>query len=135
MSGAVSVRKALETRLAAMSGGIATVWENVNYTPVAGTPYQTVFLLLADPIPLEWGSAYSEVGYLQVTLRYPTNTGSGAAMLQAQAIRAWFTKNLSITADGVVVVINRTPTIGNGVIDGDRYAVAVKIRFFSNNLG
>jgi hypothetical protein len=135
MTGIVSIRKALETYLAAMPGGIATAWENNKFTPVAGTPYQVVTLMLADPLNLEWGNSYSEVGYLQVQLRYPIEQGTRPAFLQAQAIRDYFRKQLNLSADGVNVVVNRAPTIGNGVIDGDRYAVTVKIRFFSNNTG
>jgi hypothetical protein len=130
--GAPELRKALETRLAALVGALPTQWQNLPYVPVAQTAYQQVALLLADPINPEIGRMYQENGYMQITLRYPLNTGPGAADAMAQSIRDWFYYGLPLAANGLTVTINKTPTISPSFVDGDRYCIPVKVRFFAN---
>lgn len=128
------IRKAIETHLADMPGVIATQWEAKNYTPVADVPYQVVFLNLANPSnPEQSGSFVSQSGYYQITLRFPSNDdGPKQAEDYAQLLQDRFYYGLPLAANGFTVTINRTPTIGAGVADGDRYAVPVKIFFFAN---
>ena len=129
----MTIRAALETRLVAMAPLLATQWENAAFVPVACTPYQAVSLLMATPQNPTLGDGFfRELGFLQVTLRYPQNAGAGAAGAQAQAIRAWFPRGLSLTAGGVSVTVSGTVDIQPGSIDGDRYAVPVRIPFFAN---
>lgn len=131
----VDIRAALEARLQSMAdylGDANTQWENTAFTP-ADAAYQSVYLLLADPINPEMGGYIQQQGYMQVTLRYPANKGSGDAAAQAQKIRGWFYKGLSLAANGFTVTINKTPTVSPGANDGDRYAVPVKIKFYANN--
>lgn len=134
MSGALSVRKALETRLASMVPLLATQWENRAFKPSAGTPYQKVDLLFAEPINEEIGRQFQEQGYLQVSLRYPVGTSAADALTKAQAVRDWFPKGLPMIADGLTVNVNKIPSISPATIDGDRYCVLVKIRFLTNSL-
>jgi hypothetical protein len=108
---------------------IDTVFENAPYNSTPGVPFQIVSLVMADPLNSEMGNYFQEQGYMQVTLYYPYGVGTNDVMSQAYLLRDYFFKGLSLTAKGVTVTINRTPTIGNGVIDGDRFAVPVKIRF------
>jgi hypothetical protein len=130
---AVLVRAALEVALAAMSPALATAWENAPYTPVAGTPYQRVTLLLAEPANLEMGSArYTEQGYLQISLAYPLNAGAGAATARAELIRSTFYRGASFTSGGVTVNIEKTPEIAPGRVEEDRYVIPVKVRFFAH---
>lgn len=129
-----ALRTILETELAGITPAIATVYENGSYEPVAGTPYQSVFLMLADPSNPELsGSFFQERGYLQINLRYPFGKGPKDADARAQLIRNAFPFGLSITANGITVTINRTPTRSPGAQDGDRYIVPVKIFFTANN--
>lgn len=130
--GAPDIRKALETRLAAIAAPLATQWENKTFVPVAGTPYQNVNLLLAEPLNLEMGGMYQQSGYMQVTLRYSIGDGPALAEVRAQAIRDWFYKGLQVAANGITVTINKTPSIVNPFNDGDRYCIPVKVRFFAN---
>jgi hypothetical protein len=129
------IRAALEARLQAMVGYLGdanTQFENVPLNPVGGTAYQVVNLLLADPVNPEISSYVQQPGFYQVTLRYPSgpsNAGPGGAIAQAQKIRDWFSWGLSLVKNSTTVQINRTPTIGPGSLDGDRYSVPVKIRF------
>lgn len=130
--GAPDIRQALEVRVAALTPQLSTQWENDTFVPVAGTPYQNVNILFADPNNPEWGRAYQEIGYVQITLRYPLGGGAADIQARAQAIRDWFYKGLQLTANGITVTVNKTPTIGGSFNDGDRYCIPVKVRFFAN---
>lgn len=127
-----AIRAALETALAAMSPALSTAYENVAFTPTAGTAYQKCHILFADPDNTEAGRNYKEQGYMQVTLMYPQAKGSAEAAARAAMLRVTFKKNTSFTSGGHIVTVNRTPAIGNGVPDGDRWSVPVKIPFHSN---
>lgn len=128
----LAIRAALETALAAMSPALATAWENTPYTPVAGTPYQRVYLLMAEPDQPEIGRMTQERGFLQVSLAYPLGAGPSAAQTRAELIRDTFYRGRSLTASGITVTIEKTPEISPAMIEPDRYVVPVRIRFFSN---
>jgi hypothetical protein len=129
----MTVRAALETLLNTMSPSLATAWENVAYEPVIGTAYQQVNLLLASPENPEMnGAGYREIGFMQITLKYPLANGPGDADSRAAALRTTFARGTSATSGSTTVVINKTPSIGVGVADGDRWSVAVRIPFFCN---
>jgi hypothetical protein len=132
VTGLVAVRAALEIALAAMSPNLASAWENTPYVPVAGTPYQRVFLLAAPPENLEIGPIYIEQGILQVSLAYPLDGGPQAAAARAELIRSTFKRGASFTASGVTVNIERTPEIAPAQIEQDRYVLPVKVRFFAH---
>ena len=127
-----SVRIALETKLNAMSPALATAWENAPYTPVVGTPYQQVWLLPATPDNSALGDDYyREQGIFQITLMYPLQTGPAAAIARAELIRAAFKRGTSMTSGAATVIVDRTPEIGIGRVDGDRWAVPVKVRWYA----
>lgn len=130
----VEVRKALETALATVTPAIDTANENSKYTPIAERPYQSVNLLLADPFnPLVGPDGFHiEQGIFQVTLKYPINVGTGETNTRAELIRSKFPKGSQFTSGGVTVTVDQTPTIAPGAVDGDRWAVPVKIRFYAN---
>ena len=126
----VSIRAALETRLNAMSPSLATAWEGVPYTPITGTPYQQVNLLLADTVnPTLGDKMYRVVGFMQVLLCYPPGTGPKAASQRAELIRNQFSRGLGLSSGGIEVLIDRTPTIAPAIIDADRYRLPVTIYF------
>lgn len=128
----VSVRAALETKLNAMTPSLATSWENLPYTPVAGTPYQAAYVIPATPDNATMGDAYyREQGIFQVSLFYPLQAGAGVAAARAQLIRTAFKRGTSMTSGSVTVRIDKTPEIGQGRVDGDRWHVPVKIRWFA----
>lgn len=127
----VLIRQALETALAAMSPALATAWENAQFVPVTGTPYQKVNILFATPDDNEIGPHHVEQGFMQVTLAYPTGAGPGAAQARAELIRAAFPRATTLVAGGIRVLIDKTPAIIPPQIDGDRYLQPVKIQFKS----
>lgn len=128
----VLVRSALEVALAAMTPAISTAYENAPFTPVAGTPYQRVFLMAAEPANPEMGRFTRDQGILQVSLAYPLNAGPAAATARAELIRDTFYRGLSLTSGGIVTTIERTPEIAPGRVEEDRWVVPVRIRFFAN---
>ena len=128
-----AIRSALAVRLNTVTPALATAWENSAFAvPAPTVPYQQVNVLFATPENPETGAGYRELGYMQVTLKYPLGVGPGLAELRAIALRAAFPKNLALTSGGVVTTISKTPAIGNGVVDGDRWSLPVKIPFHAN---
>ena len=126
----VNIRAALETRLNAISPSLATAWESVPYTPVTGTPFQQVNLLLNEAEnPTLGDGMYRVTGFLQVLLCYPPGTGPKAASARAELIRNQFQRGLGLSSGGTDVLIDRTPTIAPAIIDGDRYRLPVTIYF------
>lgn len=127
------VRQALETRLAQMTPALDTVFENTPYTPKAKTPYQRIDLMRAPPENPEMTGAFRRLlGVLQVTLFYPQQKGPAEAEARADAVAAWFPANSSYAKDSVVVTIDGSAYIMAGFQDGDRWAVPVRIPYFSN---
>lgn len=130
---AVSCRAALEFALNAISPALSSAWENDAFTPVTGTPFQRVNLLLARPINEEDGARHIEHGFMQVTLCYPQNAGPSAAATRAELIRDTFYRGAGFTSGSVTVRIDATPEIMPGYIDAAiaRYCVPVRVRFFA----
>jgi hypothetical protein len=129
----VSIRAALENALNGITPALATAWENQSFTPPAtGTPYQIVNILFATPSNATYGSEHQELGYMQVKLMYPPQAGPGAAAARAELLRITFARGATFTGGGVNVNISRTPEITPGTTEDGRYAVVVKIPFFSH---
>ena len=127
-----SVRIALETKLATITPELSTAYENVPFTPVTGTAYQAAYLLPATPANPTMGDGYyREQGIFQVTLMYPLQAGPKTAADRAELIRAAFKRGTTLTSGTVSVIIERTPEIGQGRVDGDRWALPVKIRYYA----
>lgn len=126
-----TVRIALETALAAMSPALGTAWDNADYTPTVGTPYQQAHLMPAEPANPETGGLVREQGILSVRLMYPLGAGPGTAETRAELIRSTFYRGASFTSGGVTTVIERTPEIAPGRAEDDRWVVPVRIRFYA----
>ncbi len=132
LAGVSLIRAMLESRLNTLSPALATAWENVPYTPVAGTAYQAAYLLTATPEnPTMGDEFYRERGIFQITLFYPLQAGTATAAARAESIRTLFKRGTSITSGGITVIIETTPEIAQGRVDGDRWALPIKIRWFA----
>ena len=129
----VKVRTALEAAISAMTPALQTAYENVPFTPTHGTPYQRVNVLFAEPGNQEYGANYQELGFMQITLFYPLETGTGAANARAELIRQTFKRGSSFQNGGLSVVIERTPEIRPGANDGSFYILPVRARFYCNS--
>jgi hypothetical protein len=123
------IRAALETALAAMSPALPTAYENNELTPTPAAAYQVANVLFARPDNAEISASHVELGFMQVTLRYPLNTGPAAATTRAEAIRTAFPRGLSLTSGGIVTTITDTAEIMPGFIEADRYCIPVRVRF------
>lgn len=122
------IQSALEQRLAALAPVMATAYENASFTPVTGTPYQRINMLVNRPVDhAVTMDVTEERGIFQVSLFYPQGTGRGAAQARAEMIKALFKPPLTLTNGAVKVEINKTVHIGSGMPDGDRWMVPVSI--------
>lgn len=124
------VRNALEIKLNSILPALATSWQNVKYTPVTGIPYQAAYVMPATPANPTLGDGfYREQGIFQISLFYPLLTGSQTAETRAELIRKAFKRGTSMTSGGVKVVVDKTPEIGQGRADDDRWHIPIKIRW------
>lgn len=123
----LAIQTALENALAAMSPALDTVHGNESYSPVAGQPYQEVYVMFATPANPTMGDGfYQELGVLQVNLQYPTGAGTADAAERAELIRQAFKRGSTFSADGITVQIDKTPEASSGIVDGDRWKVVVR---------
>lgn len=126
----LKIQQALETRLATMSPALATVAENVDYTPTTGTPYQRLTMVTGEPDNSSIGQRhYIEVGVFMVTLCYPKNTGANACRTRAESVRTLFKRGTTLTIDGIRIIVPRTPKVSTGYVDGDRFCIPVTITY------
>ena len=125
----LKIRAALETALNGMSPPVTTAWENLPFIPVSGTPYQAAHLMLAKPSNREFGARHQERGYLQVKLMYPQLAGTAAVAARAELLRTIFKRGNTFASGGVTTMVTETPEVTAGTVEGDRFAVAVKIPF------
>lgn len=129
----VKIRSALEGHLATMSGALPISYENAQYKPTPGVAFQTANLLPATTEnPSIGAELHRELGVFQVTLHYPVNAGSATSATMAENIRTRFKRGTTITKDSVTVMIDSTPSVNSGRIDGDRWVVAVSIPYMAN---
>lgn len=130
MSDAI-IRRLLEVRLNAVSGGFSTAFENAPFRPVTGVPYQQVWLMpgqtQAPTLPA--GGLKREVGFLQVSLFYPENEGSANAAARAEAIKAQFPHGLVLTEGAVRLTVDLPPYTSRGFQDGGRYVLPLTIPY------
>jgi hypothetical protein len=124
----VKVRAALEQALATITPAVATAYENVAYSPVAGVPYQSAYLLpAATSNPTAGDGFYRLQGIFQVNVFYPLMAGNAAAATQAEKIQALFKRGATFTYGGVTVQVITTPTIGSGSMDIERWMIPIKV--------
>jgi len=123
-----TIRAALETRLNGITSPLPTAWENMDYTPVLGTPWQRVNLLVNEPVDYAVTSDVIEQrGILQVTLYYPHGEGTAAAAARADAVRARFAPVQTLTSGQTKVEILRTAHIAIGQSVDEWWVVPVSI--------
>lgn len=129
----ILIRAALEAALNSIEPEIFTDFENVGMTPDSGSPYQAAFVMFAEPDNPEQGDNFrQERGIFQINLNYARNKGSGDAAARAELIKTVFHRAATFTAGNITVTVERTPWVGQGTNDSDRWVLPVKIRFYSN---
>ena len=107
------VQNALDTRLAALSGGTPIAWENVEYRPTAGTAYLRPTLLLgtATLFDLSSVSMQENTGIYQIDLFYPVGNGPGAILTKMDAIYDHFKGSTPLSSGGTSVYIKQISRI------------------------
>ena len=122
------IAAAMERKSAAIASPLATAYENEDFTPTDGVPYQRENLLPNVPIDhavtadlVEWQ------GLFQIMLCYPLGEGRGAAQTRAQAIADHFAPAQTLIEGAIKVYLNNTPRIGAGLIDEGRWCIPVTI--------
>lgn len=130
----LSIRRALENQLKAI-GSVPIAPENVTYTPVIGVAYLQMNLLPANTYSPCAGAASAEMvqesGVFQVTVVCPIGEGSKRAASLAEDVRDLFPKGLTMTFDGVDVMVEQSGSVAPGSISGEWYTVPVSIPYFS----
>lgn len=130
---ALKIKAALETALNTITPLLKTIFENSDYVAVTGTAYQMTNILSIEPENPTFGDGFRrERGIFQISLMYPLNAGAGAAVTQAELIRQKFYRGATFVSGGVTVTIERTPEIGAGYVDLDRWRIPVKVRWYAN---
>ena len=129
-----SIKIALETALKTAFPTTKIAWENVSTNPPTdGSLYFYVNLLPASTQNPTLGDGfYREAGIMQVTICAPIDKGSGKLYTKAEEIRTVFKKGYTFTSGGYTVNIGRTPSIGPGMRQEDRFVLPVRITYFSN---
>lgn len=133
----LKVRAAIEAAIATMTPKLAIAWENSDFVPQPSTPYQRINLLPAPPDNPTFGDGYyREIGIMQITLSYPnalnSKGGTGPLSARADLIRNVFFRGASFVQDDVTVIVQRTPWVGAGRPDGDRFEIPIRITYFAN---
>ncbi|HDR0635843.1 phage tail terminator-like protein [Pasteurella multocida] len=126
------IRAILQGHLAKISD-IETAWEGVEN--VLNLPYQSVFLNISSTLTgaICDKPKAQEVGFLQVTLYYPSGKGTAEIEEKAVEIRHHF-YGKSFTRKGVQVVIHSPPQIGGTYLKDNILALPVTINFTAYEL-
>ena len=128
-----NIRNALETALASILPAIDIVHEGEAYEPTADVPYCEAYLLVGTPGNPTLGDGYfREQGVFQVNLHYPPKVGTFDAAMRAEQLRALFRRGATFSDSGVTVLIDKTPEIGGGAVEGDRWKVVVRARWHAD---
>lgn len=93
------IRGALVTQLQTVTGLPALAHEGVPYTPVVGTPFVSYAVVAASARPRTLGTNHLILheGTFEVSVVYPSEDGIGAAEAMADAIKAKFTADTTVT--------------------------------------
>jgi hypothetical protein len=115
------------------TGGTVTAqlsaWENVDFAPITGIPYQSGTLVPAKPDNIEIGPMYREQGFYQVDLAYPEQVGAKAPEARAALVRSTFKRGNTFSSNGVTVTIMGTPQVLQGYPSPGCWVVPVRIPY------
>lgn len=131
----LNIKLAFEKELTSLNSDIESSYENVEYEPKDGVPYQ-ILKILPDDVenPTYGDNYYREVGEFLVLLCYPSREGSSKALQKAHVIRDAFFRGRTLVEGGTKVTIDSTPRISGATVADDRYIVPVTITYFSSIL-
>lgn len=131
-------RQAIETRLAAWAAArvpaLPIAWENVPFTPPAGT-YLRAFLLPATTDSQDLAGAHRAYhGVYQVSVVTPINAGPGTAEGIANEIAAQFPLNLRLAVTGLTLQVITPVTAAQGAQDTTNFTVPVSFQYRADTI-
>jgi hypothetical protein len=130
ISAETAIRRAFETRLAAMATNIAIAYEAFDFTPVDGVPYQYCAILRAADEKPEMSRKMTILrGIFQVTLMYPLGDGAADAETQAGVVKEWFKPVLTMNQDGFKVQVIDAISVSSGFRSESRWAIPISIPY------
>ncbi len=123
-----TIAAAMATRLSGLA--LPTQYENSSFTPVSGQVYVAEALLTGPTMPVGIAAQSSDEygGIYQVTVFAPLGGTKGPAQATAKQIADHFPRGLTLTRDGIKIVVLRVSQ-GPGFVSGDRWAVPMSINY------
>lgn len=129
------IRQLLEPALVTMLGSqnVVVNWENSPYTPIDGIPYIDATLMMGKPDnPSSPAGFHRDKGIWQLMLQYPFGGGPGIVDAMSDLICSTFPRGRSWSAGQITLTISPSPYPSPGRVDGNRWAIPVKVPFFAN---
>jgi len=124
-----TIRVVTRVHLETIANNISTDYEGDKFTPVNDVEYQSVHLLSGgvDDFTIAYEDSVKSSLILQITLNYPSQKGTYDVETKASQIVAHFNRGLVLEKNSVKVRVEKTPTIANLGVVGDREIRAVSI--------
>lgn len=128
-----AIRNILNGRLSTMGGLPSVAWENVSFTPVPTTSHIRVNFLPSPTRPAaNHKSAMDfESGIYQVDVYAPQDQGPNPAGALAEAVRAHFSRGLTLTGSGITVNIEATPSMAANDREGPFWRIRLTVPWFA----
>jgi len=115
------------------SGGTVTAnlyaWENIDFAPITGVPYQTGTMVRAKPDNPEMGASYRDRGFYQTDCAFPSQIGTATAEARAEAIQLAFKRGTTLTSGSTTLMVMETPYIMAGYPSPGCFIVPVRIPY------
>jgi len=123
------VRIATRTHLETIANNIATDYEGDKFTPDNDVPYQSVHLLTGsvDDFTISHDDNSQSHYILQITLKYPSQVGMFKIEEKAEDLIEHFKRGTKLTKNAIIINIDKTPTVTDLGVEGDRQIKAVSI--------
>lgn len=114
---------------------LAVAWEDVAFTPQTGTPYLEPTLSAYSRMPAGPGpnTTFLERGTYTVAVVWPAGSGKGAALAEADKVKTWFPRGLSLTLANQAPLIVQYATLGPSVDSGDWIKVPVTVNWLTED--
>ena len=115
--------------------GLSTGYEGKAFEPQSGVPHALVRVVPADTdvASLGVGGFDEHVGFLEITVLYPLDDGTGNLLAKVDAARAYFVAGRRLTYQGLCVRIRRS-TRSAILRDGGWLRVVISVFYEANSI-
>lgn len=131
-----AIRSALTARLQTLSGLPSVAWENVPFTPTAGSMYLKPSLLPGEPVQAELGTngLNMHTGLYQISVFAPAGAGVAAVNTLVNAICDHFKRGTELTYGGITVrMVKAFPSPMMQETDWIQIPITVMWRAYADN--